>query len=86
MLREKLKSREGFRFIICVSTIFLVALAVLLRATIGGVIEEYNLPLSQWSTGMYFLQGAMVLLYTLIITVFFSLPLAIFFFGKKDNE
>lgn len=86
MIREKLKSRQGIRFILCVSGIFVVALAVLLRATIGGVIEEYNLPLSQWHASMYFLQGAMVLLYTLIITVFFSLPLAIFFFGNKSDN
>ncbi|MGQ3902612.1 DUF2534 family protein [Mixta calida] len=86
MIREKLKRPEGKKFLLSISAVFCVALAILIRATIGGVIEEYNLPLSEWSTQMYLLQGAMVIVYTLVLTLIFSLPLGFYFFGEKSNH
>ena len=36
---------------------FAIALAVVGRATFGGVVSEYNMPYSEWTTSMFFLQG-----------------------------
>ncbi|GLR09630.1 hypothetical protein COO59_00460 [Mixta theicola] len=84
MLLEKLKKPEGKKFLLSVLVVFLIALTILIRATIGGVIEEYNLPLSEWTMQMYILQGAMVVVYTTVITLICSLPLAFYFLGEKD--
>ena len=86
MFLDKLKKPEGKKFLISVLIVFLIALAILIRATIGGVIEEYNIPLSEWTTQMYILQGAMVIVYTTVITLIFSLPLAFYFLGEKDEQ
>ncbi|ARJ43968.1 hypothetical protein B1H58_19205 [Pantoea alhagi] len=86
MLLEKLKKPEGKKFLLSVLVIFIIVLSILIRATIGGVIEEYNLPLSAWSMQMYILQGAMVLVYTTVITLIFSLPLAFYFLGEKETH
>lgn len=86
MFRGKLTTPEGKKFLLSVLVVFIIALAVLMRATIGGVIEEYNLPLSDWSVQMFILQGAMVVVYTTVITLIFSLPLAFYFLGEKDNH
>jgi ABC-type spermidine/putrescine transport system permease subunit I len=86
MLLNKLKSPEGKKFLLSVLIVFLIALTILIRATIGGVIEEYNMPFSEWTMQMFILQGAMVIVYTTVITLIFSLPLAFYFLGEKDNH
>lgn len=84
MFPERLKTAEGKKFLLSVLVVFVIALAILIRATIGGVIEEYNLPLSEWTMQMYILQGAMVMVYTTVITLVFSLPLGFYFLGEKE--
>jgi hypothetical protein len=86
VIREKLKRPEGKKFLLAIFVVFCVALTILIRATIGGVVEEYNMPLSTWTTQMYLLQGAMVLVYTLVLTLIFSLPLGFYFFGEKSDR
>ncbi|MEQ4532467.1 MAG: DUF2534 family protein [Mixta sp.] len=86
MLLNKLKTSEGKKFLLSVLIVFLIALTILIRATIGGVIEEYNMPLADWTTQMFILQGAMVIVYTTVITIICSLPLAFYFLGEKDNH
>ncbi|MDR7342004.1 ABC-type spermidine/putrescine transport system permease subunit I [Pantoea alhagi] len=86
MFPERLKTAEGKKFLLSVLVVFIIALAILIRATIGGVIEEYNLPLSDWTTQMYILQGAMVVVYTTVITLIFSLPLGFYFLGEKETH
>ncbi len=39
---------------------FIIAASVVTRATIGGVIEQYNIPLSEWTTSMYVIQSSMI--------------------------
>lgn len=86
MFPKKLKTAEGKKFLLSVLVVFIIALAILIRATIGGVIEEYNLPLSEWTMQMYILQGAMVMVYTTVITLVFSLPLGFYFLGEKETH
>lgn len=86
MVLEKLRTRDGKKFLLCASAIFAFALMVVGRATFGGVVSEYNLPYSEWTTGMFVLQGAMVVVYSTIFTVIGSIPLAFIFLGPKESH
>lgn len=61
MVRAKLKTPEGRKFLLALLVVFMIAAACVGRATIVGVIEQYNIPLSAWTTSMYVLQSAMIL-------------------------
>ena len=47
MVRAKLKTPEGRKFLLALFVVFMIAAAGVGRATIVGVIEQYNIPLSQ---------------------------------------
>ncbi len=47
----------------------------------GGVVSEYNMPYSEWTTSMFFLQGAMVTVYSIVFTALFAIPLGFIFLG-----
>ncbi|HDV6913981.1 TPA: DUF2534 family protein, partial [Escherichia coli] len=55
------------------------------RATIGGVIEQYNIPLSEWTTSMYVIQSSMIFVYSLVFTVLLAIPLGIYFLGGEEQ-
>lgn len=86
MVLEKLRTRNGKKFLLCACTMFVIALFVVGRATFGGVVREYNLPYSEWTTGMFFLQGAMVMVYSCIFTVLGSIPFGFIFLGPKESH
>ena len=86
MIMARLRTANGKKFLLAVFAVFIIALAVVGRATFGGVVEEYNLPYSSWTTSMFVLQGAMVLVYSSIFTLLFSLPLAFFFLGTEERH
>ena len=54
-------------------------------ATIGGVIEQYNIPLSEWTTSMYVIQSSMIFVYSLVFTVLLAIPLGIYFLGGEEQ-
>lgn len=85
MILEKLRTPNGKKFLLSALLVFAVALVVVGRATFGGVVSEYNLPYAEWTTSMFVLQGAMVLVYSSIFTLLFSIPLGFFFLGS-DNQ
>ena len=64
MVREKLKTPEGRKFLLALLVVFMIAAACVGRATIVGVIEQYNIPLSAWTTSMFVLQSAMIFVYS----------------------
>jgi hypothetical protein len=76
MVRAKLKTPEGRKFLLALLVVFMIAAGVG-RATIVGVIEQYNIPLSEWTTSMY-VQSAMICVYSLVFTVLLAIPLGIF--------
>ncbi|MFJ2973513.1 DUF2534 family protein [Kluyvera sp. NPDC087067] len=82
MILEKLRTPNGKKFLLSALVVFVIAVIVVGRATFGGVVSEYNLPYSQWTTSMFVLQGAMVVVYSSIFTVLFSIPLAFWFLGS----
>ncbi|EBH3381939.1 DUF2534 family protein [Salmonella enterica subsp. enterica] len=79
MIKEKLKTRNGKRFMFSVAMVFIIAASVMTRATIGGVIWQYNIELKDWTLSMFIIQSAMIFVYSVVFTVFFSIPLGIFF-------
>lgn len=52
MIMAKLKSAKGKKFLFGLLAVFIIAASVVTRATIGGVIEQYNIPLSEWTTSL----------------------------------
>ncbi|SEL26451.1 Protein of unknown function [Kosakonia sacchari] len=83
---EKLRTREGKKFIIAVVIVFLIAVSVISKAAFEGVEEQYNLPMETWTTSMFIIQGAWVAIYSLMFTIIGSLPFGFYFLGPKDDK
>lgn len=86
MIMEKLKTAKGKKFLLCLLGVFIIAASVVARATIGGVIEQYDIPLSDWTTSMYIIQSSMIFVYSLVFTVLLAIPLGIYFLGGEDKH
>ncbi|EGT4252672.1 TPA: DUF2534 family protein [Citrobacter farmeri] len=86
MMMEKLKTAKGKKFLLCLLGVFIIAASVVTRATIGGVIEQYDIPLSDWTTSMYIIQSSMIFVYSLVFTVLLAIPLGIYFLGGEDKH
>ena len=87
MLVQKLISNKNSKkFFLSIGIVFAIALTVVGRATFGGVVSEYNMPYSEWSTSMFFLQGAMVTVYSIVFTLLFSIPLGFIFLGSDRQD
>ncbi|MCT9844438.1 DUF2534 family protein [Leclercia sp. 29361] len=86
MVRQKLNTPAGKKFLLALLTVFMIAVIGVGRVTIVGVIEQYNIPLTSWTTSMYVLQSAMVLVYSTVFTVLLAIPLGIFFLGDSDKH
>ncbi|MTH48378.1 DUF2534 family protein [Intestinirhabdus alba] len=84
MIASKLKTAKGKKFLLCLLGVFIVAASVVARATIGGVIEQYNIPLSDWTTSMYIIQSSMIMVYSLVFTLLLAIPTGIYFLGGAD--
>ncbi|AMO47893.1 Protein of unknown function [Kosakonia oryzendophytica] len=83
---EKLRTREGKKFIVAVVIVFLIAVSVISKVTFQGVEDQYNLPMAQWTTSMFIMQGAWVAIYSLMFTIIGSLPFGFYFLGPKDDR
>ncbi|SCC37541.1 DUF2534 family protein [Kosakonia oryziphila] len=83
---EKLRTREGKKFITAVVIVFLIAVSVISKAAFEGVEEQYNLPMETWTASMFIIQGAWVAIYSLMFTIIGSLPFGFYFLGPKDDK
>jgi hypothetical protein len=83
---EKLRTREGKKFFIAVAFVFVVAVSVISEAAFQGVVDQYDLPMDEWSVSMFVIQGAWVFIYSLMFTIIGSLPFAFWFLGPKDDR
>ena len=83
---EKLRTRDGKKFLCAVLVVFLIAVSVVSKVTFEGVEDQYNLPMSSWSTSMFIMQGAWVAIYSLMFTIIGSLPFGFYFLGPKDDR
>lgn len=86
MQLEQLKTKNGRRFMGAIAVIFMLALALVGHATFGGVVQEYDLPNSVWATSMFMMQGAMVLVYSIVFTLLCSIPLAFILFEPERED
>lgn len=77
---------ERKKFLFGLLAVFIIAASVVTRATIGGVIEQYNIPLSEWTTSMYVIQSSMIFVYSLVFTVLLAIPLGIYFMAAKSSK
>lgn len=83
---EKLRTREGKKFITAVVIVFVIAVSVISKAAFQGVEDQYNLPMETWTASMFIIQGAWVAIYSLMFTIIGSLPFAFYFLGPKDDR
>ncbi|OIV77284.1 hypothetical protein BIT34_14785 [Klebsiella pneumoniae] len=79
ILQKLLSNKNCKKYCLSLAVVFAIALAVVGRATFGGVVSEYNMPYSEWTTSMFFLQGAMVTVYSIVFTALFAIPLGFIF-------
>ncbi|WP_032695768.1 DUF2534 family protein [Raoultella planticola] len=86
ILQKLISNKNSKKFFLSIGIVFAIALTVVGRATFGGVVSEYNMPYSEWSTSMFFLQGAMVTVYSIVFTLLFSIPLGFFFLGPDRQD
>ena len=70
MILQKLTSNKNSKkFFLSIAAIFAIALIVVGRATFGGVVSEYNMPYSEWTTSMFFLQGRRWRVLTILFSI-----------------
>ena len=86
ILQKLISNKNSKKFFLSIGIVFAIALTVVGRATFGGVVSEYNMPYSEWSTSMFVLQGAMVTVYSIVFTLLFSIPLGFFFLGSDRQD
>ena len=86
ILQKLISNKNSKKFFLSIGIVFAIALTVVGRATFGGVVSEYNMPYSEWSTSMFFLQGAMVTVYSIVFALLFSIPLGFFFLGSDRQD
>ncbi|WP_130835815.1 DUF2534 family protein [[Erwinia] mediterraneensis] len=81
--RSAIRQKEKRHFLTAVAVVALIAGSVMTRAIIGGALEAYAIPLSEWSLQLYVTHIMMIALYTTVFTALFSVPLWYFFLGEK---
>ena len=82
----KLQTPEGKKFLIIVSVVFLIVLSIISTITFEGVVDQYNLPMDQWETSVFFIQGVWTFLYSIIFTILVSIPVGILMLGSKESN
>lgn len=84
---SKLKTPGGRKYLVVMISLFIVALFVISKVTFEGVEEQYNLPMKDWTSSMFIMQGAWVLVYSIVATFITSLPFAFYFLNVgEDND
>ncbi|WP_205954617.1 DUF2534 family protein [Pantoea stewartii] len=84
--RFAVKRKEMRYFLRSVAILAIIVGTVMARAMVSGVIEQYNIPFSDWTAMMYITQALMILLYTTVFTGLMSIPLWYFFLGESDEQ
>lgn len=84
--RFAVKRKEMRYFLRSVVILAIIVGTVMARAMVSGVIEQYNIPFSDWTIMMYITQAMMILLYTTVFTGLMSIPLWYFFLGESDEQ
>ncbi|WP_312047096.1 DUF2534 family protein [Erwinia sp.] len=81
-----MKRKETKRFIAALVVVLVIALTVMSNVMIGGAIDEYHIPLHDWSAGMLVSQLFMIAVYSMVFTGLLAIPLWYWFLGEKSPE
>ncbi|MEM6159621.1 DUF2534 family protein [Erwinia sp. P6884] len=81
-----MKRKQTRQFITAVTVVLLIALSVMSKAMIGGAIDEYHIPVSDWSAKMLVTQLFMIAVYSMVFTGLLSIPLWYWFLGEESKE
>lgn len=83
---EKLQTPAGKKFKITVAVVFLIVASIISDVTFEGVVDQYNLPMSEWDTSLFFIQGMWTFLYSIVFTILVSIPIGILMLGPKESN
>ena len=87
ILQKLLSNKNCKKYCLSLAVVFAIALAVVGRATFMDVVHsEYGILYSEWTTSMFFLQGAMVTVYSIVFTALFAIPLGFIFLGADRQD
>ncbi|MGB9097251.1 DUF2534 family protein [Erwinia sp.] len=81
-----MKRKEVKQFFSAVVILLLIILVVMTKVMVGGAIDEYHIPLNQWTAEMYVTQCFMILVYSMVFTGLLSIPLWYWFLGESDDK
>lgn len=71
-------------YIIALSVVLATALTIMTRVMVGGAIDEYHIPLSDWSAEMIVTQFFMIIVYSSVFTGLLAIPLWYWFLGESS--
>jgi hypothetical protein len=83
---SKLNTPAGRKYLAVTISLFIIALFVISKVTFEGVEEQYHLPIKDWTNSMFIMQGAWVLVYSIVATFITSLPFAFYFLNVEENN
>nr|WP_235192663.1 DUF2534 family protein [Pantoea sp. IMH] len=81
-----MKRKEMKRYIAAIVIVLLVALTVMSKVMIGGAIDEYHIPVSDWSGRMLVTQLFMIIVYSMVFTGLLAIPLWYWFSGEERKD
>ena len=81
-----MKRKETKQFIAALVVVLVIALTVMSKVMIGGAIDEYHIPLHNWSAGMLAPQLFMIAVYSMVFTGLLAIPLWYWFLGENVDS
>ncbi|WP_380178263.1 DUF2534 family protein [Kalamiella sp. sgz302252] len=81
-----MRRKETKQFIAALLVVLAIALAVMAKVMIGGAIDEYHIPLHDWSAAMLAPQLFMIAVYSMVFTGLLAIPLWYWFLGEKEHN
>lgn len=73
-------------YILALAVVLATALTIMTRVMVGGAIDEYHIPLGDWSAEMIVTQFFMIIVYSTVFTGLLAIPLWYWFLGEKSPE
>lgn len=74
------------QYISALVVVLATALTIMTKVMVGGAIDEYHIPLSEWSAEMMVTQFFMIIVYSTVFTGLLAIPLWYWFLGEKSPE
>ena len=81
-----MKRKKTKQFIAALLVVLAIALVVMAKVMIGGAIDEYHIPLRDWSAAMLAPQLFMIAVYSMVFTGLLAIPLWYWFLGEPEHN